>query len=447
MVAPALLNYQMAPRPGTIFGCLLPAPWVGVAAGLLLAFGPAAGFPDRFAPLVLALTHLLVLGMLAPVMIGALFQLMPVVGGQSVPGANRVSPFVAAFCCAIAVALSYGFFGSGRSPYLAAVLLALLFFAPVGTLLALCGRRITALDTTTYTLRHIGLALMLVAGLGISLAGQFAGLWQLDTMQLLGWHASWGLLGWIGTLVLGIASTTVPMFWQTIRPGPRWNRLFPWALWLPLTLQLIPLLSIYAQLLGALVCVLTAALSLHALCGARRRFDPAWILWLIAALSWLLAALATLLWLSNTHWPQLLKLPEGLWPAGSGGLAGLGWWIGVLAVVGGGVLPVNAMLGKIIPFLVFLHLRRQLPQGRRVPSMQQVLPPLQIRWQSRLVLLSLLLLMLAGGWPGFFRVAAGISFAASQAMLAVLLLKTVFRYRHELLSARPAAASDIHQKN
>ena len=38
-------------------------------------------------------------------------------------------------------------------------------------------------------------------------------------------------------------------------------------------------------------------------------------------------------------------------------------------------MPVNAMLGKIIPFLVFLHLRRQIPAGKRVPTMQAVLPP------------------------------------------------------------------------
>jgi hypothetical protein len=89
-----ILNYELAPSPATIFGCLLPAPWLGLVAGLLLAFGSASGLPDRFAPLTLAVTHSLVLGMLMPVMIGALFQLMPVVAGQTVAAARYISPLL-----------------------------------------------------------------------------------------------------------------------------------------------------------------------------------------------------------------------------------------------------------------------------------------------------------------------------------------------------------------
>ena len=50
--------------------------------GFDVAFAPSEGLPHRFSPLVLSLTHLIAIGMLAPVMIGALFQLFPVVGGR-----------------------------------------------------------------------------------------------------------------------------------------------------------------------------------------------------------------------------------------------------------------------------------------------------------------------------------------------------------------------------
>ena len=80
-----------------------------MVAGLLLAFGPASGLPDRFAPLTLAITHCLVLGMLVPIMIGALFQLMPVVAGQTVNSARHISPFVALVSAMIAAGLSFGF--------------------------------------------------------------------------------------------------------------------------------------------------------------------------------------------------------------------------------------------------------------------------------------------------------------------------------------------------
>ncbi|MDF6988953.1 hypothetical protein NLQ87_23905, partial [Escherichia coli] len=68
--APTLF-YERMPPAGVVFGCLLPVPWVGAAAGLLLALGPSAGLPDRFAPLSLALVHALVVGMLLSAMLGA----------------------------------------------------------------------------------------------------------------------------------------------------------------------------------------------------------------------------------------------------------------------------------------------------------------------------------------------------------------------------------------
>ena len=76
--------------------------------------------------------------------------------------------------------------------------------------------------------------------------------------------------------------------------------------------------------------------------------DPVWLLWPVAAASMLAAALlAAALPLAPEHWHATLS-----------------WWVGALALVGGGVLPVTAMLGKIVPFLVWLHLRRLLPPRR-----------------------------------------------------------------------------------
>jgi hypothetical protein len=420
-----ILNYELAPSPATIFGCLLPAPWLGMIAGLLLAFGPqfgwATGLPDRFAPLTLAVTHWLVLGMLAPIMIGALFQLMPVVGGQTVNQARFIAPFVALGSALIAGSLSVGFLSGDARGFIWAICLAVLLYGAVVLALASTAMRIVAIDATTRTLRWIALALAVVVGLGISLAGSLAGWWQLDVMRWLDLHVAWGVLGWIATLVIGVASTTVPMFWQTARPSPLWQRCLPGVLWLPLLLALIPQLWKVSVLLGCLLVAAFAVLALRALWHAKRSFDPAWVLWIGCACSWLLAAI-----LSAVFAAFSAQLPAPL-------LATLPWWIGVLALVGGAVLPVNAMLGKIIPFLVFLHLRRQIPTGRRVPTMQAVLPPQRLLWQARLVLLALALLLLLPLAPGIFAPLAGLAFAASQGLMGALLMLTLFRYRRELL--------------
>ncbi|MBC3872855.1 hypothetical protein [Undibacterium flavidum] len=426
MSAPNILNYELAPSPATIFGCLLPAPWLGVAAGLLLAFGPAAGLPDRYSPLVLAVTHVLVLGMLAPIMVGALFQLFPVVAGQVVRLAKWIAPFVAVGSATIAAGLSAGFLqGNPNGFVLAAWVAMILYGAIVLALVSAAWRMFLPVhpDATLKTLRGIALALSLVIGLGVALAGAFAGWWQVDIAYVLRLHVAWGLVGWIASLVLGVASTVVPMFWQTRRPSPTWHRHLPWDIWLGLLILFLPLsdtlLKLLISALALFVCVLAWS-SLRTLLQAKRSFDPAWTLWLVCAASWGSAAILLLL---HTHLEHVLA-PS--W------ISFLPWWIGVLSLVGGAVMPVNAMLGKIIPFLIFLHLRRQIPMGRRVPSMQVVLPPERLRWQTWLVCFSLFSLLLLPLAPEYLKYLAGLSFAASQAMLAVFLLMSLFRYRREL---------------
>ena len=396
-----------------------------MVAGLLLAFGPmldlGSGLPDRFAPLTLAVTHWLVLGMLAPIMIGALFQLMPVVAGQTVAAARYISPFVALGSALVATALSVGFLFGDKRGFAWAVIIAFVLYGAVVVALAWTARRVLALDATTRTLRSIALALMIVVGLGIALAGSFSGWWQIDVARFLPLHVAWGVLGWIATLVIGIATTTVPMFWQTQRPSKLWHASLPTVLWLPLVLLLIPVLWQFSLLLACAIVASLSLVAMRAVWQAKRSFDPAWILWLTCTISWCLAAL-----LSATLDLFSAYLPLAIVQA-------FPWWIGVLALVGGAVLPVNAMLGKIIPFLVFLHLRRQTPAGRRVPTMQAMLPPQRLKWQARLVLLSLALLLLLPLAPAVFSLIAGITFAASQGMMGALLMLSLFRYRRELL--------------
>lgn len=438
MSAPKILNYELAPSPATIFGCLLPAPWLGVAAGLLLAFGPEAGLPDRFSPLVLAVTHVLVLGMLAPIMVGALFQLFPVVAGQVVRPAKWIAPFVAVGSTAIAVGLSTGFLHGNTAGFTVALLLALILYGAIVLALAHAAWQMVlppTPDATLKTLRGIALALAMVVALGVVLAGALAGWWSVDIAYVLRLHLAWGLVGWIAVLVLGVGTTVVPMFWQTPRPTPTWHRRLPWDIWLGLFILFLPLSTTLDKLLVTALALLVCLLAFRAvrtLLQAKRRFDPAWPLWLVCALSWGSAALVVLI---QTHLDDRYYQLSPFWQQA------IPWWIGVLCLVGGAVMPVNAMLGKIIPFLIFLHLRRQIPMGTRVPSMQVVLPPVRLRWQAYLLSLSLLCLLLMPIAPGILRYLAGLSFALSQALLAIFLLLSLARYRKELSASLFAKSS------
>ncbi len=421
-----MLNYEMAPRPSIIFGCLLPAPWLGVVAGLMLAFAPSEGLPHRFSPLALSLTHLIAIGMLAPVMIGALFQLFPVVGGQSVRLSRYIAPFLALGCSTIALSLGHGFYHHAAFSFnLAFGVAAILFGAVVIALIdaGVAMRLPPHRDATLLTLRGIALPLLMLILFGLGLLASLRGWWTVDLLSVLRHHVAWALIGWLGCLILGVASTVFPMFWQCPRPQAIWHRLTPMPIWAGLLLLSVMWSdNLQTAILVGLIFFICGLLgfSLRYVLNAKRRFDPAWPLWLLCVCSCLAAALLSLL---------AILAPSSI---PSTWLENLPWWIGVLVLVGGGVCAVNAMLGKIIPFLVFLHLRRAIAMGQRIPSMQQILPPRYVKWQARLLLLSLALTLALPINPEAFRMASGVAFAVSQAFLALLLLKCLFQFRQIL---------------
>jgi hypothetical protein len=70
---------------------------------------------------------------------------------------------------------------------------------------------------------------------------------------------------------------------------------------------------------------------------------------------------------------------------------------GLLFFVGFAISAVNGMLYKIVPFLVWLHLNNRLQQAGqwqgKVPNMKQVIPERHARWQFRLHVAALVLLV------------------------------------------------------
>ncbi|WER49321.1 hypothetical protein CupriaWKF_19400 [Cupriavidus sp. WKF15] len=436
----ASLDYERAPRPGVVFGCVMPAPWLGAAAGLLLALGPVAGLPDRFAPLALAAVHVLALGTLLPVMLGALFQMMPVVAGVAVPGSGGLAPLVALAGGTTAGALAAGFLGGGPAPFRVAAATGGLLLPLAGGLLLLAGRRVAAVDATTRTLAGIGMPLAVTGLLGAALAGWFGGLWVVPPSQWLALHVAWGLGGWLAALVTGVATTVLPMFWQAPRQ-PRWlERWLPLGHWLPLLAFSVLVvarpdgaLARWGLLPWLLFAALVAGIGLRATLRARRRHDPVWMLWPVAAASMLAAALfAAVLPLAPEPWHAVLS-----------------WWTGTLALVGGGVVPVTAMLGKIVPFLVWLHLRRLLPPRARVPAMQAIITPSAQRRQAWLLLAAFAMLLALPLAPAWLARAGGVAFALANGWLGLQLLKAMrcmraMRARGGLPPRKPLAQGVHH---
>lgn len=426
------LNFQQAPPISVPFRFFLTAPLFGVAAGLLiLSFGPAA-LTSRWAPATLALTHLLTLGFITLVMCGALMQMLPVLAGSVLPRPLAVSTATHTLLTAgtVALAAAFTWWWPGLLPVAGALLTTgfAVFIAAVSLALVRAGAR----GRTVVAMRSAVAALAVAVIAGVMLiAALAAASAPSDPVRLTNLHLAWGLLGWVGILVCGVAYNVVPMFQITAR-YPEW-----------LTRFLVPVL------VGAL-----SAWSALQIFGAGLPDALAPLSMSLCAAGFTLFAAVTLR-LQRGRKRRTEDVTRGFWYAGMAsifaatilwGLGGLGlplihdrlpFLLGAFVVVGFAISVIIAMLYKIVPFLVWFHLQRLPPSARAggggtVPNVRKVIPAARVKWHLRLHLFAIAVLILAAAWPKWLSHAAGLSLAASFALLWLNLLRAVLLYRRSI---------------
>ena len=221
MNAPGL-SFEQAPPFSVPLRFFLTAPWFLVlAAALLLWEGPGI-FASRWLPATLALTHLLVLGFMAQVMLGALLQILPVVVGVTVPRPGLTATLIHLPLTLGTLALAGAFLGDGPVGFQIASGLLGLGFGVALTAFHLAVWRAPVVTDTVIALRCALGALLVTAVLGLLLGSYFGwGGLSLPIVSLTNLHAVWGLVGWTTLLVAGVAYQVVPMF-QITPPYPQW---------------------------------------------------------------------------------------------------------------------------------------------------------------------------------------------------------------------------------
>ena len=415
MLSTAALSTEQAPPIGVPFAYFLTAPWFAAAAGLALAWAGPGLILTRWAPTTLAATHLRGLGFLGLTIIGALFQLLPVLVGAPVPRAVGVSRAVCGLLVSGIAMLVVGFWTSGTQIQLVAL-------APLGTAvailvaaLALALRRASGGEVA----RAIELAmagLLFAVGLGATIVlalGARFGLMSLPTWVDL--HLSWALLGWAGVLLVAFGAQLVPLFHVT-PPYPAWFRGgAPAVLFLALLGETAGHLADIALLRGAGASLALAVLAAFAvltlrLQAARRRpvWDPTLSFWWLGMVC-LLGAVA--------GW--LLAVPHTT--------------LGVLVLAGVAVAVPSGVLYKVAPFLAWFHLQgEQVARGRldvAVPHMKSFVSARAAHTHFALHAGALILLLAAlAGWEVLAR-PAGVLFAAGAVVQGVNLLRVYLRFR------------------
>ncbi len=423
------LSYEQAPPFDVPLRFFLTAPWfLLLAAALVLWQGPAI-FSSRWLPATLALTHLLTLGFMAQIMLGALLQILPVVVGVVVPRPRLLAALIHIPLTLGALALPLAFLSGYPLWFHPALGLLGLSFGVALIVIHLALWRAPVASGTVVALRCALVALLITIGLGLSLGGYFGWGLNLPVIALTHVHAAWGLVGWTALLVAGVAYQVVPMF-QITPPYPSWFvRGFA-----PLMAALLVIWSAFAlggwqtaaTLTSAALAVGLAALAgttLYLLARRRRKIGDVTLgYWRISMSSLLVGAL---LWLATLAIPALAQAPQ------------VELLLGILLIFGFTVAVINGMLYKIVPFLAWFHLQAQLFRRAKVPNMKQLLPEARIRRQRRAYLATLLLLLAAAVHPSLFTYPAALALAVTAGWLGINLWSVWRLYKRVLCSIPP----------
>jgi hypothetical protein len=423
------LSLEQTPPFSVPLPYFLTAPLFAMAAAVLLLFAGPSAFSSRWTPAVLGMTHFLTLGFAAMVMLGAMQQLLPVLAGARIPMPRVVSRALHALLSVGALSLGMGLY-LGQTGLLGIALGALGLL--VAGFVAVAGYSLVYARAAHATVRCMKLAVLALAvtgTLGLYLATGHAFPELGLPRQLTDLHLTWGLLGWVGILVMGVGYQVVPMF-QVTPNYPRW--VMAWLA--PVVFGGLAVWSVAAYLyrggldvarwpewLGAAVVgagVIGFALATLDLQRRRRRRLPD-----VTLSFWRLGmgclAVSASLWLAQ---PWLIQ-------AGVDLQVGLG----ILLVGGFTVSVINGMLYKIVPFLVWLHLNNRLQQaGRwrgRIPNMKQVIPERRARLQFRVHVAAIAALLTAAWQPTWFVYPAGAAFLFSNALLWANLVQAALLYR------------------
>lgn len=424
----ALLSFEQGPPLGAPLRFFITAPLFAICAGGLLLWAGPDLFASRWTPAALALTHLITVGFMMQVMLGAMQQLLPVMAGANIRRPLLVATVVHAAITLGGILLVLAFLTA--KPLLVGCAVALLG----GGVVIFTGAAVQALHgvpTASPIARGMGLGLLglfVTVGLGLLIAVSMGWSLGLPQEQLANVHLGWGFVAWGGAILGAVGFVAVPMFQQT-PPYPGWFRrgfavvtIATVALWTGAELAGLArgasVLALGVVLVSASFAWMTLKVQRqgkHPKPGALQRlWRVAMVSTLLACALWLLARVSD----TETQW-------QG-WPL----------LFGVLLLFGGFMSVILGMIYKIVPFLVWLHLQN-LGHGRLMaPHVKKMMDERHINGQTIAHLVAVGLLLLAVVCPHWFVYPAGLALIAANAWLLRNLLNALAVYHRHLAKIR-----------
>jgi hypothetical protein len=426
------LSFTGLPPIDVPFRYFMTAPLFAIAVALMIFVDGDHLWISRWQNQMLAITHAFTLGFIASIMLGALFQLLPVTAGISI-GKPRL---VAGFCHSLhtlgSILLIVGFLINEPLIQLSAAIILALGFTFYLVVLGyfLLKDKLSKHNThTNFTLSTIKLALvalLITVCLGLLLQTKIIGLsiitWNKDFTNL---HATWGLNGWVALLIMAISFQVLPMF-HVAPEFPRWvKRFLPRIIFSVLialfATKFIVTLHFLKEPLKYLLLILNGVFIFYLLTTLHNRkrkiADSTVNYWRLAALNLLLCSV-------------LFIVPEQILPLML--LQKLPILLAVLFIFGYVVSVLQGMLLKILPFLVFTHLQQRcminFTAMQALPNMHEILSKRHGQIQFILHLFTLVILLITVLFPQLYPLLASL-LLAEFLWLSFLINKAYYLYK------------------
>ncbi|NPA66379.1 MAG: hypothetical protein GXO11_05800 [Epsilonproteobacteria bacterium] len=332
----------------------------------------------------IALTHLLTLGFFSHIMIGSMFQMIPVMLGVAYKDVVKRANIIYGMLNVGTILFFLGFF-----------LIKIPLIHLGGTLLALAiiFFSIISLQSVLESVEKDFLVQNFLAAFSLFLIGAIFGFIAVlgqsgifDATLYGDIHLSFMLFGWIFVLINAVSYKIIPMFFVA-KEFPdfikKYLYIFMTTTLIVLALaKIIDLTSLYliAKFLLGLGVVLFALYSIYLLKNRKRaRRDISVDLWYFSMIN---ITIASLLVLFNDYIKTDISNV-----------------IGFFALFGGAYALINAMLYKIVPFLTWFHLSSNMVFEA---EMNDVIKKTDMKLQVNLYFISYLLFTCKVFWNGFF---------------------------------------------
>ena len=357
-----------APAAGT--SPTIPLRYLGTAASayVVAALGVVWLAPELsrhyYHPRLLALTHLVTLGWITLSIMGASYQIVPVVLGRPVWSERLARWQLGILVAGIAGMVSHFHLGTWVGLAASAALVAtgialhLVNMAMTGR-----GLRYWTFSTRAVLLGYVGLVLTALFGLALSVNRLWAFL-PGDFLSTLHAHAHLALLGWVTPMVFGVTARVYPMFLLCPEPAGWLGRVQLWGLGAGVPLLVVGLLAAPGLVLPGALGVAAAAtghgLSLIVMTRGRKRPALDW------GLRFTLTGAAFLVPSIGVGLGLVLGVLSGPRAALAYAVLALGGWIS---------LTIAGMMLKIVPFLVWYRVYGTQAGRAPVPTLAQLSSP------------------------------------------------------------------------